>query len=117
MVDDALHERELREQWQGSHADLHKLSEEALIIARKDIERRLDDMNKFREQIAQERGEFLRRDFYDEQHTSLRDSMDTRLKLLEQSKSNLEGRMWMMGAGISAVVVVVNLIMKYAGTK
>lgn len=108
MDDDVKHERELREQWEKSHENVHRLGAQ-------DLERRLEVANKFREQIMEERGQFVSRVVYDEQHNSLRESVDIRLKVLEQSKSNLEGRMWMMGAGISAVVVMVNLVLHYFG--
>ncbi len=116
------HERELREQWQEAHERFHTLDKEALILARREIDRRLEEMNQFRAQIVQERGMFVSREFYDEQHRRLngaieaaKEAVDVRLKMLETSKSNLEGRMWMMGAAISAVVVLVNLAMRYLG--
>jgi len=113
MADSIQHERELREQWQNSHDRLHALDKEALVLARAEIERRLDDMNRFRDQIEVERGEFLRRDIYDEQHEAIKTDFDLRLKQLETSKSNLEGKMWAMGAGISAIAVGLNLLLHY----
>lgn len=91
------------------------LEKEALDIARKEIDRRLDEMNKFRDQIERERGEFLRRDIYDEQHRALEISHDARLKSLENNKSNIEGRMWAMGAGITGIAVGLNLLLHYLG--
>ena len=70
-------------------------------------------MNKLREQVMEERGQFVPRLLYDEQHAALRDSMDVRLKLLENTKSNLEGRMWMIGALIGAAVVALQLALHY----
>ncbi len=114
-TDPAQHERELREQWQHGHEQVHDTLRDSLSLARQDVDRRLEEMNQFREQIARERGEFLRRDMYDEQHNAIRNEMDARLKILEQGKSNLEGRMWMMGAGISAIAVGLNLLLHYLG--
>ena len=111
--DNVTHERELREQWQKSHEATHELEKEALLLARRDIDRRLGEMNQFRDQIERERGDFLRRDMYDEQHGVLRSEFDTRLKALETSKSNLEGRMWAMGAGITGLAVGLNLLLHY----
>jgi hypothetical protein len=110
-----VHERELREQWQDAHHRFHIVDKEALVLARREIDRRLDEMNQFREQIAHERGEFMRRDMYDEQHNALRSEMDARLKLLETNRSNMEGRMWAMGAGISVIAVGLNLLLHYLG--
>jgi hypothetical protein len=109
------HERELREQWEDAHERFHTVDKEALALARREIDRRLDDMNKFREQIDRERGEFLRRDMYDEQHSAMRSETDSRLKLLETNRSNLEGRMWAMGAVITAIAVGLNLVFRYLG--
>ena len=113
--DDIQHERELREQWQQNHENQHRLEREALLLARKDIDRRLEEMNQFRAQIAQERGEFLRRDMYDEQNAAARNETDVRLKHLENNRSNLEGRMWAMGAGITGIAVGLNLILHFFG--
>jgi len=113
MDRDTVHERELREQWQAAHERIHEMEQEAVMLARKDVDRRLEEMNQFREQIGRERGEFMRRDVYDQQHNTLREALDVRLKVLETSKSNLEGRLWMVGAGVSAVVVGINLFLHY----
>src|SRR5882724_9894509 len=104
------HERELRELWEDAHEKVHALGTQ-------DLERRLEAMNKLREQVMEERGQFVPRLVYDEQLAALRDAVDIRLKLLEQGKSNLEGRFWMMGAVISGLVVVVNLALRYFGGK
>lgn len=109
------HERELREAWQKAHLTLHKSEAEALATARNEIDRRLSGMNEIREQINNERGRYLLREFYDEQHASLRDTMDVRLKALETKQSNMEGRMWMLGTAISAIVILVNLVLYYLG--
>jgi hypothetical protein len=112
-VSDCKHEKELREQWQNTHERHHALEKEAVVLAREEVDRRLLEMNQFRDQIERERGEFLRRDMYDEQYAAMRHETEARLKSLEESKSNLEGRMWAMGAGISAIAVGLNLILYY----
>ena len=112
-ADEIRHERELREQWQVTHERFHELEKEAIELARKDVDRRLGDMNQFRDQIERERGEFLRRDMYDEQHNAMRNDMDIRQKSLETTKSNLEGRMWAIGAVITALAVGLNLLLHY----
>jgi uncharacterized protein YydD (DUF2326 family) len=122
--DDVRHERELREQWQKSHESFHILDKEALVLARKEIDRRLNDMNQFRAQIEKERGDFLQRDMYDQQYGTLRGEVDARfnvlrnetdarLKLLENTKSNLEGRIWAIGGVITALAVGLNLMLHY----
>ena len=87
----------------------------ALDIASKEIDRRLEGMNELRAQISTERGLYVLRESYDEQHAALRDAIDARLKILENNRSNMEGRMWAIGAIISMLVVALNLAMYYFG--
>jgi len=70
-------------------------------------------MNKIREQISSERGEFVRRDLYDREHGSLREAMDGRIKSLEQAKSNLDGRIWAVGALVTTITVIVELTLRF----
>jgi len=120
----ALHERELRLVWEAAHEHRHKMESEERLLAKKDNDRRLDEMNQFRQQILQERGIFVSRELHDklEQSTdmsikALERSADARLKVLENSKSNQEGRLWMMGAGISALVVMLQLALHFFTSK
>ncbi len=113
VADALLHERELREQSERSHFMFHDAEAKARAIELRGLELRLDSMNSLRQQINCERGRFVIREFYDEQHSSLREDMDTRLKLLETSKSNMEGRIWMMGAAISGIVIVLNVVLHF----
>jgi hypothetical protein len=115
---------ELTKQWQEQHMHQHDLEQHALqvarsgdavalAIAREDVNRRLEGMNELRTQINEERGRFLQRDRYEAERDSNRESTDVRLKSLETNKSNLEGRMWAIGAALSAFVVVLNIAMYY----
>ena len=113
MDDDVQHERELREQYEKAHALVHTQEQRARELAFTEINRRLDDMNELRNQIGTERGLYLTRELYDREHKSLAESMDARLKILETNKSNLEGRMWAIGAIISVVVVGLQFAMHY----
>ena len=122
------HERELREAWQQSHEARHSAEAQAVQLASRDINRRLDDMNELRRQIESERGKYLPREMYDREHDEMRNTVnvrfdsarvevDSRLKILESSKSNLEGRLWAIGAMISAVVIAINLGLHFWGVK
>ena len=116
----------MHEQWQTMHEKLHQAEAKALSVARegdakaldiasKEIDRRLEGMNELRAQISTERGRYVLRESYDEQHSALRDAIDARLKILENNRSNLEGRMWAMGAGLTAFVIILNLALHYWG--
>lgn len=104
------HERELREAWQLAHAQQHAAEAEALRMARVDIDRRLDAMNQLRDQITQERGTFLARDLYDREHLRLRKEFDDRLKRLETSDANLQGRILATGAILAFLLSVVAVL-------
>jgi hypothetical protein len=111
-------------QWQKQHMHQHDLEQHALQIARTgdalaldiardDVNRRLEGMNELRSQINEERGRYLQRDRYEAERDSNKESVDTRLKALETNKSNLEGRMWAIGAALSGFVVMLNIAMYY----
>jgi len=50
---------------------------------------------------------------FDREHANLRDGTDSRLKVLEQAKSNLDGRVWAIGAGITILTVLLQFAMRY----
>lgn len=110
------HERELREAWQKSHLDKHADLARALVEAREQIDQKLEGMNELRMQITSERGLYVTREMFDREHASLRETMDTRLKFLEGSANNLQGRLWAIGAAISFIValttIAINLFLK-----
>ena len=112
MGDDILHERELRELWQQTHEARHTAEIDALVLAREDVNRRLDGMNELREQINRERGQFLSRDLYDREHARLSEEMDRRLKVLENRESNLQGRIFATGAIIAFLLSILALALR-----
>ncbi len=114
-----LHERELRERWEQNHIETHRNELRERILAASEINRRLDEMNQLRAQIENERGRYVVTEVYTKAQENLRDQlyaldrrMDDRLKLLENLSANVQGRLWMMGATISAVVIIVNVAMR-----
>jgi len=106
-------------QWHEAEARALELARsadaKALEIASKEIDRRLEGMNELRQQISTERGQYVLRSYYDEAHAQLRDTVDTRIKLLENFASNVQGRIWAIGAAVSAIVVAINLLLHYLG--
>jgi hypothetical protein len=101
---DIDHERELREQWQRLHMEMHVTMDKARDIAGADINRRLEGMNELRTQINSERGLYLSREVFDREHAQLSREMDTRLKALETKGSNLDGRMWTVGTIMTIII-------------
>lgn len=94
----------------GQKMDLQFVAhQQALEIALSRLDERLAEMNQFREQISTERVEFLTRSEYDREHKNVTNDVGA----LKLQASRLSGSIWMLGAAISAVVVGINLIMKY----
>jgi hypothetical protein len=121
---DIASERELREQWQRMHEQRHEHEHEARELAEKDINRRLEDMNEFRRQLASERLSYVQRDWYDREHNTLRamidtrmdgirDSTDTRLKALENASSNWQGRWWAVSGLVALAIAVGALVLRF----
>jgi hypothetical protein len=121
------HIRELLDQWQKDHLDRHRAEEHARQLAVTEINRRLDEMNELRAQITRERGTYVQREWFERIHDNtdkdreaLRDEMhrikgetDRAIKSIENTIANFEGRIWMLGAFMTAIVVGLNLLLKY----
>ena len=81
-----------------------KAHNEAINLARANIELRLSAMNELREQINRERGQYLTRDRFDASHIAI----ESRLANLDKFAANIQGRIWAMGA----VVVVIQILLQ-----
>jgi hypothetical protein len=88
-------------------------SDKALQVALAEMNRRLTEMNEFRAQIQQERNLFLTTKEYMAQHEAFRFRIDS----IDRWKSNMEGRMWMLGAALVFFNILigfgVNLLFHY----
>ncbi len=99
------HVRDLLEGHKELDVLRHASEAQARDLAFREIERRLGEMNEFRAENLADRGKYITREVYEK----FDDTTDTRLKMLENNRANLEGRMWMIGA----VLVVINLAIKF----
>jgi hypothetical protein len=72
---------------------------ENIALVSVDLDRRLDDMDRFRKQILDERGLFLTVATYNENHEAMRQ----RIESLELAKSNMDGRLWVLGVGFTLI--------------
>lgn len=102
--------------------------EQSIEVAKQANDRRLDDMNKLREQINEERGHYVSRDLYDQRHEELikrlnahEGEADKRFAAIESRVSSAEGAYrvkastigWLiagMGVLITILVVIGNLL-------
>jgi hypothetical protein len=74
-----------------------------------DLERRLEEMNNFRAQINQERGDYLRRDMYDRENAALSD----RVKSLEIVRGEQSGKAAAYASMVGFVVVLVQVVLHF----
>ena len=105
--------------WDG-HEHYHETIEEARKLAAREIDRRLEDMNQFREQIDKERGDFVIAETFDGRVREIvlkqeagNIEVEKRIAIVELWKSNLDGRFWMLGAVISILTVLINVLFKW----
>ena len=83
-----------------------KSLKEARNLARSELERRLEGMNEFRDQLRSQAGTFVTREVADTRYGII----DKRVKTLEEKRSNLEGRMW----AIPVAIVIVQILLMIA---
>jgi len=93
-----------------------KLVEDAVDRARHEVDRRLEAMNEFRDQLSTERSAYVTRDTLDARLLSVMVRIDTvgsRLEQLERDRANLTGRLWSMGVGFGIVIMLANLLLRF----
>src|SRR5260370_13802284 len=73
------------------------------------LDYRLEEMNNFREQINQERAEYLRRDLYDHEHATLAE----RVKVLEIARGEQSGRAAAYASMVALVVIVAQVVLHF----
>ncbi len=102
----------------NSYVDNHRREHEALAAERDRVEvaldARLHEMNQLRAQMTAREAALVTRDQLDATVEGIRalvDQMRLRIESGEQARSNLEGRLWMLGAVLSAAMVLINVAM------
>ena len=106
MSDDLIHKLEIKAAvLEQKVTDM----EQALILANKELKERLSEMNEFRKQISDERGLYVTKEWFDDKYSKVESSV----YLLNQWRSNMEGRFWALGAIMAGFVVVLNLAMRW----
>jgi len=96
------------ERWRG-HEEFHKQLAEALKLAVDALKQRLDEMNNFRTQINEERNTFLTKSWFENKYEEL----SNRVNKVESWRSNMDGRFWALGAALTGLVVLLQLVLKW----
>lgn len=102
---------DLQEERWKAHEDIHKMGQRALDTALLRSDDKFESVNNFREQVLQERTDFLRRDVYDREHEALKIKVDAQGKWID----NMTGRLWAAGAIILIISTGVGLLLRFWG--
>ncbi|HSZ61020.1 MAG TPA: hypothetical protein VK828_04450 [Terriglobales bacterium] len=89
----------------------HQAAEARIQKANEVLDYRLAEMNKFREQINQERAEYLRREIYEREHSALAE----RVKNLEIVRGEQAGRTAAYASVAAFVVIIVQVLLHLWG--
>jgi hypothetical protein len=100
-----LQERQLRESQDQAQS-------RAVIVARTEIDRRLETMNDLRAQINSERGMFTSRELHDRDHRALELRLNDAEGRISKSEGNSKATMLWMGAVITVVVSMATIAME-----
>src|SRR5271165_7239148 len=84
----------------------HEAGDAKIQKANEVLDYRLEEMNNFRSQINQERGDYLRREMYDRDHSALAD----RVKTLEIVRGEQAGKTAAYASMVGVVVVLVEVV-------
>ena len=134
-MDDKVPMREYIESLLNERGRAHPREHELLERSGQDTKQKLDNrmvgMNLFREQLREQAATFARADTIQGKIDAMAERMEKlegallsrmeananesnrRLTVLERAGANLEGRMWALGVGITLVVVVVNIALRF----
>ena len=71
------------EKYELLHSEIHRLEAAALEATRRELERRLADMNELRAQIEHERGTFVVKDWFERAHLLMETKLTAQVETLE----------------------------------
>jgi hypothetical protein len=98
------------ERWKAHYAvHLAEAEEKKAALATMSI--RLEGMNEFRAQMAKEREQYLKQDIYMSEHKAL----ETKVQDNAEWISNMSGRLWMLGAMLIAINIVIGFLFRFWG--
>lgn len=108
------------EQYEKSHEKEHQLLAQNVAATKENLEFRLESMNQFREQIADERGSLVTIEKFEvlmkgieklvETHYQ---SNQTRINILEKSLSNLSGKWAGITAAFGVALILLELLLRF----
>lgn len=100
----------------ASHGDLHTGLDHAREQFASALSDRLDAMNEFRAQLAQQASTFITRESVQEHeaaHQLVHDHTRERIAELEQWRAAVDAKFWALGIGFTIFTFVVNVLVRY----
>lgn len=85
-------------------------------LAREQMDKRLEGMNEFRQQLNDQTAKFITRDEVQakqDAYIPTINEVQRRLSLIENSLANIQGRMWAIGVGFTILTVVINIALHF----
>lgn len=83
--------------------------EKATALAATAVEKRLEGMNEFRQQLNDQTSRLMTRAEYEGKH----ESIEKRITFLEKTAANFEGRLWAVGGSIGVISIIVSIGLHY----
>lgn len=103
-----------------AHTREHVMNDQAIVKAYETMEKRLESMNEFRDQLRDQAATFVRREVLDTAMTGLtqrieksEDVFENRIARLELANANMTGRLTALGIAMGIIVVVVNVALRF----
>ena len=100
--------RELLEQHFKLHDREHELLEKANVIAREEMNRRLDEMNNLRRQIEQVEAKFITREEWGKGHESIIGTHESYAKLVDSRFRVVERLIWMASGAVTLIALLMH---------
>ena len=100
------------ERWKA-HQLVHNMGQVALDASVKTLDTRLEGMNQFRAQVLEERAAFVTIQLYRAEYKALENKMNE----LNSFRSNLEGRIWMLGVVLGGMQIGLLALFHFWGNK
>jgi hypothetical protein len=93
---------------------------EAIDLARRIIDKRMEEANFVRDQLREQAATLVARESFDVTMRASSERMDRmldRIILLEKEAANIQGRFWALGVAFAVISVFVQLLARYLWTK
>ena len=91
-------------------------AKETVHDTRQEMDRRLLEMNEFRQQLTNERATYVTRDMLDARLQAVESRQEAANEIvssIERKLANQEGRFWAMGVAFSVAVIILNIALRF----